>query len=552
MKKELHISVKIAFVLIGLIILNVIASSVFTRFDLTQDKRYTLSEASKNTLTTVKTPMIITVFLKGDLPTEYKRLADETEQLLQEFSAHNDNVAYVFIDPIKENETERLASYGMEPRYITEEAANKVSREVVYPWAVATHNDKTVKIQLYKNNVASSNEEKIANSVQHLEYAFADAFTKLTLIEKQTIAILKGNDELDDIYIASFVQSLRDYYRIAPFDLSAFPDDPIKTLKNLARFDLAIIPKPTKKFSEQDKYILDQYTMQGGKSLWLVETAQAELDSIRAKGKTLAFPRDLGLQDFFLNYGIRINPKLVNDMQCAAIGMEFGEGNNAQYLPVQWRYNPLAQTDLNHPITNNTNLVRFEFANEIELLKRGPEKTVLLKSSPQSKLEGIPKEIYLNVIENEPAPETYQGKGNQNLAVLLEGMFQSAFLGKPKKPFQLKDAKNKGESKMLVISDGDVIKNQISRGQPQELGYDIITKRQYGNKEFLLNSVNYLLDNNGLINIRSKQLKLAFLDTQKVTDEKGYWQWINIGFPLAILAVFGIVFTYIRKRKFAK
>ncbi|MGH1383165.1 gliding motility-associated ABC transporter substrate-binding protein GldG [Kordia sp.] len=551
MKKELHISVKIGLVLIGLIILNAIASSVFTRFDLTQDKRYTLSEAAKNTVTTIKSPVTITVFLKGDLPTEYKRLADETVQLLEEFSAYNDHIEYAFVDPIKDNAIEFLTKNEMQPRYITEEAANKVSREVAYPWAIVQYENKTVKVSLYKNNLANSDEEKIASSVQHLEYAFADAFSKLTIIERQRVAILRGHGELDDIYIYGFQKALVEYYNLAAFDMTAFSDDPERTLKNLERFDLVVVPKPTKKFSDQDKYILDQYTMRGGKSLWLVETAQAELDSIRQKGKTLAFPRDLGLQDFFFNYGIRVNPKLVNDIQCAAIGMEFGEGNNAQYLPVQWRYNPLAQATEKHPITDNTNLVRFEFANQIDLLKKGPKKTVLLKSSPLSKLEGIPKEVSLNIIENEPTPDTYQGKGNQNLAVLLEGTFESMYKNRIK-PFELTDAKNQGESKMLVIADGDVVKNQVSRGQPQELGYDIITKRQYGNKEFLLNSVNYLLDNNGLINIRSKELKLAFLDSEKVIDEKAYWQWINIGFPLALLAIFGFIFTYIRKRKFAK
>ena len=550
-KKEIHISLKILLVVVGLIILNVIASSVFTRFDLTHDKRYTLSEASKNTLTTVTSPVTITVFLKGDLPTEYKRLADETEQLLEEFSAYNDNVEYTFVDPVKENAVDFLNNNEMKPRYVTEEAANKVSQEVVYPWAIAQYENKNVKISLYKNNLANSDHEKIASSVQHLEYAFADAFSKLTIVKRQRVAILRGHDELDDIYIYGFQKALVEYYNLGSFDITAFPDDPEKTLENLERFDLLVVPKPTKKFSDKEKYILDQYTMRGGKSLWMIETAQAEMDSIRQKGKTLAFPRDLGLQDFFFNYGIRINPKLVNDMQCAAIGMEFGEGSNAQYLPVQWRYNPLVQAATNHPITTNTNLVRFEFANQIDLLKKGPKKTVLLKSSPQSKLEGIPKEISLSIIENEPKPETYQGKGDQNLAVLLEGTFESVYANRVK-PFDLPNAKNKGESKMLIIADGDVVKNQVSRGKPQELGYDIITKRQYGNKEFLLNSVNYLLDNNGLINIRSKELKLAFLDSQKVTDEKSYWQWINIGFPLAILAIFGVVFTYIRKRKFAK
>lgn len=537
-----------------LIIVNAIASSVFTRFDLTQDKRYTLSEASKNTLKDVASPIVIDVFLKGDFPSDYKRLATETEQLLEEFSAYNYNVKFKFIDPIEEGAEEFLINrVGLQPKYITEEATNKISRERVFPWAIATYGNKSVKVPLYKNNLASSEDEKIASSVQHLEYAFADAFTKLTLLEKQTIAILRGHGELEDAYIASFLQTLKDYYKIAPFDLTAFPDNPEKSLENLKRFDLAIVPKPTKAFTDNEKYILDQYTVNGGKSLWLLENVQMEMDSLySASGETLAFPRDLRLTDFFFEYGIRINPKLVNDVQCAPIMMAVGEGNNTQFLPIQWRYNPLVNPTINHPITNNTNLVKFEFANQIDTLpKRTTKKTILLKSSELSKLEGTPKPISLAVIENEPKPEEYAGKGNQNLAVLLEGTFESVYK-KREKPFQLSDAKNEGVSKMLVIADGDVIKNQVTRGKPQELGYDIATKREYGNKEFLLNSVNYLLDNSGLINIRSKELKLAFLDTEKVLEEKSYWQAINIGLPLGILAIFGFLFAYIRKRKYAK
>ncbi len=554
MKKELNTTTKIILLLVILIIVNAIASSIFTRFDLTQDKRYTLSEASKNTLRDVASPIVIDVFLKGDFPSDYKRLATETEQLLEEFSAYNPNVKFKFIDPIEEGAEEFLINrVGLQPKYITEEATNKISRERVFPWAIATYGNKSVKVPLYKNNLASSEDEKIASSVQHLEYAFADAFTKLTLMSKQTIAILKGHGELDDAYIASFLQTLKDYYKIAPFDLTAFPDNPEKSLENLKRFDLAIVPKPTKAFTDNEKYILDQYTVNGGKSLWLLENVQMEMDSLySANGETLAYPRDLRLTDFFFEYGIRINPKLVNDIQCAPIMMAVGEGNNTQFLPIQWRYNPLVNPTINHPITNNTNLVKFEFANQIDTLpKRTTKKTILLKSSELSKLEGTPKPISLSVIEKEPKIEAYEGKGNQNLAVLLEGTFESVYK-KREKPFQLPDAKNEGTSKMLVIADGDVIKNQVTRGKPQELGYDIATKRQYGNKEFLLNSVNYLLDNSGLINIRSKELKLAFLDTEKVLDEKSYWQAINIGLPLIILAIFGVLFAYIRKRNYAK
>lgn len=551
MKKELHTSVKIGIALVIIFIVNAIAGSIFTRFDLTADKRYTLSEASKEIIADINSPIIIDVFLYGNLPSDYKRLSTETKQLLEEFEAVNSNVKFNFVDPVKEGADEFLINNGLNPRYSTEEETNKISQERVFPWAIANYGKKTVKVPLFKNDLSATDEQKIANSIQNLEYTFADAFTKLTILDRQKVAILRGHGELEDQYIESFIQGLSDYYNIGSFDLTAFPDNPEKSLENLKRFDLAIIAKPTKAFTDDEKYIMDQFTVNGGKSLWLIENSQVEMDSLYRSGNTFAVPRDLRLNDFFFQYGVRINPKLVNDVQCAPILMAVGEDNNTQFLPIQWRYNPLAKAFSSHPIVKNTNLIKFEFANQIDTLKSSTKKTILLKSSRLSKLDGVPRGISLSAIENEPEMKAYEGKGEQNLAVLIEGDFQSMYKNRVK-PFKIENDKSNGTSKMMVIADGDVVKNQISRGQIVDLGFDIRTKREYGNKEFLLNSVNYLLDNNGLINIRAKELELAFLDTEKVTEEKTYWQLLNIGLPLVILALFGALFLYIRKSKYAK
>ena len=291
--------------------------------------------------------------------------------------------------------------------------------------------------------------------------------------------------------------------------------------------------------------------MKGGKSLWLVDKVAMDKDSLyNASGVSFATIRDLNLTDFFFKYGIRINPVLVNDMYSAPISLAVGEGSETQFQPVQWQYSPLASGNSNHPIVNNLNLVKFDFANQIDTLKNSVTKTVLLKSSPLSKLIGVPTEISLETITQQPDRNTYTN-GNQNLAVLLEGKFTSVYNNRVK-PFSINDNKATSHpTKMIVIADGDIIKNEIRRSGPLELGFDAWTGRLYGNKEFLLNSINYLLEDNGLINIRSKEIAIAFMDPEKISAQKRQWQIVNIALPLVLLAIFGFVFNFIRKKKYA-
>jgi ABC-2 type transport system permease protein len=292
--------------------------------------------------------------------------------------------------------------------------------------------------------------------------------------------------------------------------------------------------------------------MNGGKSLWMVDQVAIEIDSLFNESESsLAIPRDLNLTDFFFKYGVRINPVLVNDMYSAPITLAIGEGSATQFQPVQWQFAPLASSTSNHPIVNNLNLVKFDFANQIDTLSNGVSKTILLKSSPLSRLEGTPKMVSLDDIKSEPNPEDYKN-GLQNLAVLLEGNFTSVYNNRVK-PIKMADDKTESApTKMIVIADGDVIKNDVGRNGPLELGFDRGTGQLYGNKEFLLNAVNYLLDDDGLINIRSKEIAIAFLDSQKITAEKTKWQAINIALPLVLLGVFGFIFTFLRRKKYAK
>lgn len=545
----------IVILLIILIVVNVIGSRVYKRFDLTQDKRYTLSESALNTVKDVDSPLIIDVFLEGEFPSEYRRLQTETRQLLEEFSLYNPEVKFSFIDPLEDEKTrdsniQQLIERGLEPLQLSVKESGKSSQALVFPWALASYHDQTVKIPLIKNLIGATADETVTNSIQNLEYAFAEGFKKLVTPKDKKIAILKGNGELGDGYIYDFVTNIREHYYLAPFTLDSVANNPQGTLKAINDFDLIIVAKPTVPFSEEEKLVLDQYTMNGGKSLWLTESIIMDKDSLyNDAGRAVAVMRDLNLNDVFFKYGVRINPVMVNDLYSAPIWLAMGEGSQAQFQPLQWQYSPLASANPNHPVTNNINLVKFDFASQIDTLKNSVNKSVLLRSSDLTKLEGVPKEISLDMVTQEPNPETYN-KGPQPLAVLLEGEFTSAYNNRIK-PFELKDVKNTSvPTKMIVIADGDVIKNDLVKGVPQELGFDRWSGRKFGNKEFLENAVNYLLNDDGLINIRNKEVVIPFLDNQKVEDEKTKWQIINIALPLVFLALFGLVFNYFRKKRY--
>jgi ABC-2 type transport system permease protein len=552
--------IKLAALLAGLILLNIFGNYFYKRFDLTQDKRFTLSEAAKNIIATVDSPIVIDVFLKGNFPPEFKRLQTETEQLLEEFSAFNSNIKYEFVNPLENEENtvavqQQLQQMGLTTAQVEVRENGKVSTELVYPWALAYYKEKTVKIPLLKNQLGITSEERVNNSIQNLEYAFADGFNKLVFPKKRKIAVLKGNGELEDRYIADFFKTLKEYYYIAPFTLDSVKIDPIKTLTDLQKFDMVVVAQPSEAFSDSEKYLLDQYIMNGGASLWLLDATEEKIDP--TSSKTYAVARDLKLNDLFFKYGIRINSNLIKDVVSAPIVLATGSENDSQYNRYPWFYFPLSASDNIHPIITNIEAVKFEYTTAIDTLPNALRKTILLSTSSITKLVGLPNEIsynidipkYLKVMEEGPSPQEFSA-GPQPLAVLLEGEFTSAFANRIK-PFKLsEDKKSSKLSRMVVVSDGDIIKNQFQGNRPLEVGFDKMTQTMYGNKDFLLNTVNYLLDDSGLINIRTKEIAVPFLDPQKTAAERTKWQLINLLLPLALLALFGIGFNYYRKRKY--
>lgn len=561
MNKLKKYGVQIVLLIVGLILLNVLSTLVYKRFDLTHDKRYTLSEAAKETVATVDSPLLVDVFLKGNFPPEFRRLQQETKQLLEEFVTSNPNIRFEFLNPLEGEENpeairQQLANFGLTAAQVEVKENGKVSTELVYPWALAYFNEKTVKIPLLKNQLGSTSEERVNNSIQNLEYAFADGFNKLVHPKKRKVAVLKGNGELDDRYIADFFATLRDYYFIAPFTLDSAEVDPKRTLDQLKTFDLIVAAKPTEVFSDTEKYILDQYTMNGGASLWLVDATEMQQDSI--SGNSFVFGKDLNLNDFFFKYGLRINPNLIKDVYSAPIVLATGTENESQFNRYPWFYNPLSASGSTHPIVTNIEAVKFDYVSSIDTLANSVSKTVLLSSSPITKIVGLPVEIdfdteipkNLKIVNEGPNPAEFTA-GETPIAVLLEGEFPSVFSNRVK-PFQLENDKSKSKAtKMVVISDGNVIMNQLDRNRPLELGFDKMTNAMYGNKEFLLNTVNYLLDDSGLINIRTKEIAVPFLDRQKTVEQRTQWQLVNLLLPLVLLALFGIGYYYFRKRKYA-
>ena len=557
MKKLFQNSIsKVVIALVCLLAVNYIAKQWHTRIDLTQDKRYTLSEVSKKTLAKIQNPIVIDVLLKGNIPTEFKKLQTETIQLLDEYTAANNNIIVNFVNPLEgeehpESVIQELINNGYQPLQITQNEAGKSSIEYIFPWAVISDGKKSERVRLFVNKLGATDQEQVQNSVQKLEYNFTDALYKFALDKKKKIAILRSNGALEDIYMADFLKTAREYYFIAPFTLDSVATNPEKTLHDLEKFDLLLVPKPTEPFTDAQKQVVDQYIMNGGRALWLIDNVAVSLeDMYKTGGMTMAMPVNLNLTDMFFQYGFRINYTLVNDLYFSEIIVATGDGSQTRYMPIPWVYNPLVISGNNHLINNHLDAVRFQFANSIDTLKNGVKKTVLLASSPFSKADGTPREINLRFDPNNQNKEAYK-HGNIPLAVLLEGEFNSVYKDRIR-PINLKEKSDRSKpTKMLVVADGDIIKNDIDSKNniPLELGFDKWTSKYYDNKSFLQNALNYLLDDTEFLSLRNKKVQLAFLDKQKVAESVSSWQIKVFVYPLLLLILVMLSVLYFYRKK---
>ena len=545
----------IAFLALGFLILNFINQSFYKRFDVTADNRYTLSKTTKNIVSKIDKNLSITIYLEGDFPSEFKRLQAETRQYLEELSAENSKIKIQFQNP--DNQRKKLIKKGMIPSKLTVEEDGKLSEAIIFPWAEISYKKKSQIVSLLPTAIVASQEEQLQKAVENLEYSFSNALNTILQEKRKKVGVITGNGELQDMYQYSFLSEVAKKYRLAKFTLDSVASNPQQTLKDLTSLDLAIISKPTQKFTEQEKFTIDQFIANDGKTLWMIDNVHADLDSLFTNGKMLAYPRDLNLTDLLFAYGVRINTTLIKDLYAAKIPLATGKvGNQTQFQNLEWFFHPLVSGNPNHAITKNIAPIRLQFVNPIDTLKNNIKKTPLLRSSLLTQKIGTPSFIELQSIANEVV-ETDYNKGNQLFAVLLEGAFNSAYKNRIQ-PFKTPLYKeNSNNNKMVVISDGDIGKNQIlkddaSKIQPLDLNRDKWTHQQFGNKDFLLNVVDYLLDDVGLIELRNKTLKINILDKQKAFKERLYWQFFNVIFPLIFLLCFGVLFSFLRRRKYAR
>ena len=546
MSKKLKHSI---YLFITLIVLNIVNQGFYNRIDLTTDNRYTLAKVTKDIIANIDKQLIVKVYLEGDFPSEFKRLQIETRQFLEELNAKNSFIKIQFIRP--NNQRERLIKVGMIPSQLTVKEDGKLSNAIIFPWAEIVYKKKTNIVSLLPNGTAQSQEDQLETAVENLEFSFSNAIYKLQEEKQKKVAVLSGNEELLDIQLYSFLSEVTKKHRLAKFTLDSVASNSVKSLKDLQQFDLAIIAKPTESFTEKEKLVLDQYIMNGGKTLWMLENVQADTDSLFKDGKMLAYPRDLNLTDFFFSYGLRVNVTLIQDLYAAKIPLATGNiGNKPQFQNLNWFYHPLVSGNQTHAISKNIAPVRLRFANQIDTLQNSLQKTVLLMSSMLTRKTGTPAIIALESIAEEPKEEDYSS-GFQIFSLLIEGDFTSMYANRIK-PFNIKKfSKKSSHNKMIVVSDGDIGRNQLQKGKPFDLAQDKWTGEQFGNKEFLLNAVDYLLDDNGLIELRNKNVQINLLDKERAYQERIFWQFVNIVLPLLVLLTFGFVFQYVRKRTYS-
>jgi gliding-associated putative ABC transporter substrate-binding component GldG len=555
--KKLNKSHLIIF--ISLFVIFIIGQFVYTRIDMTKDKRFTLTFTTEKLVENVKQPLKIEILLGGDLTGDYRILKNEIQFLLDELREKNSNISYSFIDPLDlgqaELEQNQLAAVPIK----TDKGLLNV-----YPYAKLTYGDKTTYMEVLVNDPSTPFNELALASSEKLEYLFAEKIQKVTNFERKRIGFVVHHDELPEANIQGLGSALSEKYDaeiylnpIVNKTLSFQPSD----LDSLKRFDALIVAKPTLPFSDMDKLVLDQYVMNGGKLMMAVETVDAEMDSIFRSGKIVAFPRDLKLNDFLFNYGVRIHPAVIKDMNGAQIVLADGEtAGNTSYNYYNWPYFELGVRGEENPITSSIDPVLFQFANPIELLKNpNIKQTVLLSTTEQTSLKPSMNYIQLDEVNIEN-PEEYR-MGKIPMAVLLEGNFNSAYAMRyERKEFPNFKAKTV-DGKMIVISDGDVLKNSLWRGVPMQLGENKFSVRPdnpdgkpktYANQTFVMNAMDYLLGDADFLALRNRKLEIPLLSETAVIQEKSTWQMINLIVPTAIIALLGGIGFWLRKKKYAK
>jgi ABC-2 type transport system permease protein len=547
---------------------NIVASAFYTHFDLTEEKRFTLTQPTRTLLRSLNDRVYVQVLLEGEFPAGFKRLQTATREMLDDFRSESGYIDYQFDDPgagtVEDINARRktLAEMGVNPVNLQVQENGERSQKLIYPVAIFHYGNRQIPVKLIENDSPNlSPDEVINNSVTLLEYKFANAITKLQAPERPIILFTEGHGELDDIQTADLKRALRQFYETGRVVLDSVVQIPAD------KCALLVVAKPRTTFSEKDKFKIDQYVMGGGKVLWLIDRLGASLDSMRMGGAFLPNDYPLNLEDMLFKYGARIQPDLIVDLESTKIPLQVGQMGNAPQLQLfDWYYHPKVSPASNHPVVKNLDRVDLHFASSIDTIRTATpvKKTVLLTSSKRSRLQFSPITLSFDILRYDPDPAKFD-KGEQTVGLLLEGTFPSNFQNRVSEEMAagLGQAGVKFRSvsvptRMIVISDGDVAANHVrtdpATGKQQwlPLGFNHYEQSNYANKELMLNAVEYLIDATGVIEARSKEVKLRLLDNVRAKQEKPFWQALNIGVPLVLVGLFAVAFRWWRRRKYAR
>ena len=574
LKRSQIVSFLITLVIIAVV--NIIGSFVFTRLDLTSEKRYTLSDTTKEILGNLEDYVYFKVYLEGDFPAGFKKLRRETKEMLDEFRAYSKFIGYEFVNPSESSDAaERQENFkllyqaGLNPTELSVQNSDGSAKQmVIWPGALVSYRNETeLPIDLLETQIGSSSEEALNASMQNLEFRLIDAVKKVTTLKKPTVAFIEGHGELEEKDVYDIMQTLSKNYNVSRIAINGRIDalihrtqDTISEVKAFPSFNAIIIAKPTQPFDERDKFLIDQYIMHGGKVLWLVEPVMANMDSLQSQESTMGLEMDLNLDDMLFKYGVRLNRNLLLDLTCAALPIRTGQvAGQAQLEYYRWFYFPLLQAASDHPMVRNMNAIKADFVSSIDATTsaNGINQIPLLKTSDYTKISGAPVFITLAMLKQTPDRRMFPSKG-QNVAYLLKGTFPSLYANRlPQEIVESVEMQFMDESvptAMIVVADGDIIRNQIEikRKTPLPLGYDQFTGNTYGNKEFIENAVSYLVDGEGLIDIRSRELKIRLLDQTKINESRTQWQLINTVIPIGLIVLLGLAVSLIKKKKYSK
>ena len=571
-KKKKSLSILGIGVLIILLV-NIISSQYSTRIDLTAEKRYTLSPATVDMLKNLDDIVYFKVYLEGDFPAGFKRLRNETKDILREFNAYSKNIQFEFIDPstmAKGNNLnavyEELVKKGLNPTDLHVKEEGGSSQKIIFPGALVSYHEKEIPLSILLSQVGMPAEEVLNNSIQGLEYNISSVIRRLVSAKKPSIAFIEGHGELDQLETYDITVALSEYYKVDRITLNGQVNSLAERresdslgviVKN--KYEALIIARPDTIINEKDKFLLDQYIMRGGTILWFIDPVVTSMDSLANTPVTVGVDADHHLEDFFFKYGIRLQKQLIMDLSCMPIPITTGSMDGQPQMDfLNWYYFPVLTPVSSHPIVNNLNMVRTEFVSPIDTLTvEGITSTVLLTSSKYSRLVNTPAYISLEILKENPNTRQYQD-APAPVAVLLEGRFNSLYANRLTPEIlnsELIDFKEKSvPTAMIVFADGDIPKNQFrpSDGMPLPAGYDQYTQQSFGNKDFVLNAINYLCDDSGLIKVRSRELKLRLLDKAQISKSKTIIQIINVLIPVLLILIIGIAKITIRKKKYSR